>query len=232
MPRLSWDTVGERFYEQGVDRGVLYVYGQGYAWSGLVSVSESLSGGEPRPFYVDGYKYANLAASEEFGATIEAFSSPAEFALCDGSAIIHNGLIITQQPRRPFDFSFRTKIGNDVNGVDYAYKIHLVYGALAAPSGQKFTSLGQSDSPDTRSWQVTTRPPLITGYRPTSHFIIDSRETPVDILSTVEDLLYGTESATAVMPTVPALLALFGTPIYDEGLPNAVDDLILDGGTP
>jgi hypothetical protein len=232
MPKLDWDTVGERFYEQGVDRGVLYIAGQGYAWSGLVSVSESLSGGEAKPFYIDGFKYANVAGSEEFGATIEAFSYPPEFALCDGIAQIHNGLSATQQPRKPFDFSYRTRIGNDVDGFDHGYKIHLIYRALAAPSAQKFASLGAKDVPDTRSWSVTTMPPAISGYRPTSHFVIDSRSTPDDTLTTIEELLYGTDTANAVMPTVGALLSLFGTPVYDEGAPAVVDDVILDGGTP
>jgi hypothetical protein len=231
MSRLTWDGMGQRIYELGVDHGVLYLAGQGYSWPGLVSVSESLSGGDAKPYYIDGYKYANIAAAEEFGATIEAFSCPPEFAPCDGAAEIHNGLIATQQPRKSFGFSYRTKIGNDIQGDDFGYKIHLVYNALAAPSGQKFTSQGQNDSPATRSWAITTKPPVISGYRPTAHFVIDSRSTPADTLATIEDLLYGTDTADAVMPTVAALLTIFGTPVYDSGTPDDLDAVILDGGT-
>jgi hypothetical protein len=231
MTKLNWDALGERFYEQGVDRGALYIASVGYAWSGLVSVSESLSGGEAKPYYIDGFKYANIAGSEEFGATIEAFSCPPEFGPCDGLAQIHNGLVATQQPRKPFDLTYRTRIGNDVDGYDHGYKVHLVYRALAAPSAQKFASLGQKDDPNTRSWDISTMPPAISGYRPTAHFVVDSRTADPATLSQLEDLLYGTDTADAVMPTVPALLTLFGTPVYDAGTVETVDTNVLDGGT-
>jgi hypothetical protein len=232
--RLAWDTPGERVYEQGVDRGVLYVGGQGYAWSGLVSVSESIQGGQAKPYYMDGIKYANVSASEEFQATIEAFSSPPEFAPCDGNAMLQNGLFATQQPRRQFDLSYRTRVGNDLDGTDHAYKIHLVYKALAAPSNQKYLTIGANATPSTRSWAITTLPPLVTGIRPTSHFVIDSRTTDPAVLTELEDILYGNIDDEASMPTVAALLSLFSAPDfdYDAGDVDTTGLEILDGGAP
>lgn len=210
VPRLNWSAVGERFYEAGVDRGVLYV-GElaGVPWPGLVSVSESPRGGEARPFYIDGFKYANVAASEEFEATISAFQSPPEFATCDGVSSVHNGLFATQQPRKPFGLSYRTKLGNDTEGVDFAYKIHLVYNALAAPSGRTNSTVGQQLQPNTLSWSITTLPPAISGLRPTAHFVIDSRNTPEALLADVEDILYGSEVSSARLPSVAELLGMF-----------------------
>lgn len=210
MPRLNWSAVGERFYEAGVDRGVLYV-GElaGVPWPGLVSVSESPRGGEARPFYIDGFKYANVAASEEFEATISAFQSPPEFATCDGVSSVHNGLFATQQPRKSFGLSYRTKLGNDTEGVDFAYKIHLVYNALAAPSGRTNSTVGQQLQPSTLSWSITTLSPAVSGLRPTAHFVIDSRNTPEALLADVEDILYGSEVSSARLPSVAELLDMF-----------------------
>lgn len=210
MTRLNWDKAGERFYELGVDHGVLYINGAGYAWSGLVSVSESPNGGEARPYYIDGFKYANVASAEEFNATIQAFSAPREFGPCDGTSEIYGGLIATQQPRRPFDFSYRTRIGNDTEGSEHGYKIHLVYNALAAPSQRNNTSLGQENSPQTLSWAITTMPPRTTGLKPTAHFIVDSRTTDPAVLENVLDLLYGSDITEPTMPTVGELMGLFG----------------------
>lgn len=230
MTRLTWGNVGERFFESGVDRGVLYVDGSGVAWSGLTSVEESPTGGEAKPYYIDGYKYANVAAAEEFEATISAFSSPKEFGPCDGTSEIYNGLIATQQPRRPFNFSYRTKIGNDVDGIEHGYKIHLVYNALAKPASRSNTSLGQETSAQALSWAITTRPPRVTGIRPTAHFVIDTRYTPADILAEVEDLLYGNVNFAPVCPTVGELMAIFGAPVYDAGSAETVPATILDAG--
>jgi hypothetical protein len=231
--RLAWDTPGERFYEQGVDRGVLYVGGQGYAWSGLVSVSESIQGGQAKPYYIDGIKYSNLSSAEEFAATIEAFSAPAEFAPCDGYALIQNGLIATNQRRRSFDFSYRTLVGNDVKQLQYGYKIHLVYKALAAPSNAKYSTLGQNNTPNTLSWGITTLPPLASGFRPTSHFIIDSQTTDPDILAQIEGILYGDDDSDAMIPTVPALITIFGGTVseFDAGDVDTTGIDFLDGGT-
>jgi hypothetical protein len=216
MARLTWSAVGERFYETGVDRGVLYIAEQGVAWAGLISVSESPSGGEPRPYYIDGFKFLNISAAEEFEATISAFYSPPEFAVCDGVSSISNGLFATQQPRRPFNLSYRTKLGNDVDGPDHAYKIHLIYNALVAPAERSNTTIGEAVEPTPFEWSITTQPPMLSGYRPTSHFVIDSRSTPVATLADVEDILYGSVSAPPRLPTPSELLTMFMSPIVPE----------------
>lgn len=209
MTQLVWDTAGERFYETGVDRGVLYLDNEGFSWSGLISVQENSSGGDPQPYYVDGYKYANLASSEEFEATIEAFSAPSQFSVCDGNVELYNGLTITQQRRRPFGLSYRTKIGNDTGGVDHGYKIHLVYNALAAPSDRNNRTIQDSPEPTVLNWAITTKPPRVSALKPSAHFVIDTRNTDPGVLSDLEDLLYGTESTTPEFPTPEELIALF-----------------------
>jgi hypothetical protein len=207
VSRITWDALGERFYELGVDRGVLYTP-TGVAWTGLISVAENPSGGDAKPFYLDGQKYLNFSAAEEFEATIQAFSSPPEFGPCDGNAVVHNGLIATQQRRQSFGLSYRTMIGNP-NDAETGYKLHLVYNALAAPSQRNNISMGGSGDPNTYSWDVTTRPPTITGYKPTAHLVIDSRTTDPSVLSDVEDLLYGTISTSASLPDPDDLIAMF-----------------------
>lgn len=209
MAVLVWGNVGERYYETGVDRGVLFpLTGDGVPWNGLVSVAEAPSGGEPRPYYLDGFKYLNLATSEEFAATIEAFSAPDEFDKCDGTASIHNGLFLTQQKRESFGLSYRTRIGNDVDGTDHGYKIHLVYNALASPSSRSNSTLNDSPSPITFSWGITTAPPTISGYKPSAHFVIDSRKTPAMLLRQVEDILYGSPTTSPRLPSVSELMTL------------------------
>lgn len=233
MTKLDWSAPGQRLYEMGVDQGVLYVGGIGYAWPGLVSVSESTSGGDPKPFYIDGYKYLNLASAEDYAATIEAFSCPAEFGPCDGAGIIQNGLIATQQPRKSFGFSYRSRIGNDTQGTDYGYKIHVIYNALAGPSNQKYSTLSDKDTPDTRSWDITTLAPSITSIRPTAHFVIDSTTTDPATLVTVENTLYGSDDSDATLPLVADLIAMFGVDVSDAGFPQTDEALtILDGGAP
>lgn len=210
MARLVWGAFGERYYETGVDRGVFFnAFGFGYAWSGLISVSESPSGGEARPYYLDGVKYQNLSASEEFEATINAFSAPKEFGPYDGNALIQNGLIITQQPRKSFGLSYRSMLGNDVEGSDHGYKIHIVYNALAAPSQRTRRTLGETVDPDEFSWLITTKPPALTGYKPSAHFVIDSRYADPTALATFEDILYGTEAESARLPDVNELIDIF-----------------------
>lgn len=210
MTRLLWNAPGERFYETGVDRGVLYPDGRfGVAWNGLTSVREAAAGGAPTPYYIDGFKYLSVAAAEEFKATIEAFSSPAEFAICDGTRPVSNGLFVTQQPRVPFAMSYRTGVGNDLVGLDHGYKLHLVYNAFAQPANRDNSTLTDSTSPLNLSWTISTTPPRVSGIRPTAHFIIDSRYTPEDLLSGIEDFLYGTDSLQPYIPTVPQLMELF-----------------------
>lgn len=212
MPRLSWSATGERFYETGVDQGVLYVGTQaGIAWSGLISVSESPTGGEAKPYYLDGIKFLNISSAEEFEATIEAFSSPPEFGPCDGISSVRNGLFVTQQPRKPFSLSYRTKIGNDVEGSDHGYKIHLVYNALAAPSDRNNQTIGDSAEPSTLSWHITTLPPTSTGYKPTAHMVVDSRFTEDAVLASVEDILYGNDAGVARLPTQSELMDIFSS---------------------
>jgi len=237
VARLNWDVLGERFFETGIDRGVLYIDGQGVAWPGLISVAESPTGGEAKPRYIDGYKYLNLAAAEEFEATITAFFSPPEFARCDGRAEIHPGLFATHQPRRTFDFSYRSKIGNDQNGTDHAYKIHLIYNALAAPADRTYETLDDETEPMTHEWSITTRPPQIFGYRPTSHFVIDSRTTPEATLTTLEDILYGSAEGLPQIPTATSLIDIFAsgsvdleTIVYEGGDPSSVPTRFFDGG--
>lgn len=209
MTQLVWDTVGERFYETGVDRGVLYLDNAGFSWSGLISVQENSSGGDPQPYYVDGYKYVNLASSEEFEATIEAYSAPQEFGVCDGTVEIYNGLSVTQQRRKSFGLSYRTMIGNDVDGPDHGYKIHIVYNALAAPSERSNQTIKEAPEPTTLSWAITTTPPRLTALKPSAHFVIDSRRTDPGVLSDLEDILYGTLSTDPDFPTPEELVELF-----------------------
>lgn len=209
MARLQWDVDGNRYYESGVDRGVLFVgTDPGVAWSGLISVSESPTGGEARPYYLDGIKYLNLASAEEFEATITAFSAPGEFGPCDGRATLSNGLFATQQPRKPFGLSYRTGIGNDSLAMDAGYKIHIVYNALAAPSERSYETQSEETSPVQLSWGITTLPPKLSGLKPTAHFVIDSRVSSAAFLTAVQDLLYGTDVDLARLPTPQELVTL------------------------
>lgn len=212
MARLVWGSVGERFYEAGADRGVLYVgSAAGVAWNGLTSVKESPSGGDPQPYYIDGYKYINIAAAEEFEATLEAFSSPKEFAPCDGTGQIANGLFITQQPRQQFNLSYRTRVGNDVAGTDLGYKLHLIYNALAAPSSRDNNSIGDKPDPNKLSWDITVRPPRLTGYKPSAHLVIDSRTALSADLTALETILYGQDFIDPRFPTQAEVITLFTT---------------------
>lgn len=210
MTKLIWGTIGERFYEAGADRGVLYLNnGISVPWNGLISVKEASDGGDPTPYYFDGFKYLNLSSSEEFKATIEAFSSPSEFTLCDGAVAVGNGLFITQQPRKAFGLSYRTKIGNDIDGLTYGYKLHLVYNALAAPSSRDNNTITDSLDPNTLSWEITTSPPPLSLFKPSAHLIIDSTKTLSSLMITLEDLIYGSTDTEPTLPTPDELIILF-----------------------
>lgn len=212
MSRLKWGVAGDRFYEAGTDRGVLYVNGNpGVVWNGLTAVKENPSGGSPKPYYVDGYKYLNLATDEEFAASIEAFASPSEFASCDGSLEVYAGLFLTQQRRKSFGLSYRTMLGNDIDGLNHGYKLHLVYNALAAPSTRMNQAVNASPEPTAFSWNITTVAPKLTGHKPCAHFVIDSRYAPNVILGQIESLLYGTDITAPRLPTVQELTTLFSS---------------------
>lgn len=214
MSKLVWDQTGDRLYETGVKNGVLYVqsgdgtYPKGVAWNGLTAVTESPSGAEATPLYADDIKYLNLMSAEEFGATIEAYTYPDEFAECDGSAAIGTGVYIGQQPRKTFGLCYRTVFGNDVDGNDHGYKLHLVYGALAAPSEKAYATINDSPEAITFSWEITTTPVNVTGHKPTACVTIDSTKVDETKLKAIEDLLYGTESGEAKLPTPDEIIAL------------------------
>jgi hypothetical protein len=211
VTQLVWDAVGERIHEQGVDRGVLYIDTAGFPWNGLVSVEEAPTGGEARPFYIDGVKYLNLAAKEEFAATISAFYSPVHFDQCEGIGDLVPGFSAGQQRRKPFGLSYRTLLGNDVMGTDYGYKIHLIYNALVAPASRTYET--QSDSPEAAplSWPVTTKPIAINGMAHSAHFVIDSTKVTTQALREIEKALYGSSSTNPYLPTPTQIIEILTT---------------------
>ena len=200
MAKLVWDEVGKRTYETGVDKGVLYVqddegaYGKGVAWNGLTAVNESPSGAEPTALYADNTKYLELTSKEEYGATIEAYTYPDEFEACDGSAEVGTGVVIGQQSRKVFGLCYRTVKGNDVKNNDYGYKIHLVYGCKAKPAQKNYQTINDSPEAITFSWEVSTTPVEVGGFKPTATVTIDSTKVTAEKLKSIEEALYGTES--------------------------------------
>ena len=205
MPKLIWDATGERVYETGVRNGVLYpmvegAYPKGVVWNGLTAVTESPSGAESTPLYADDIKYLNLISAEEFGATVEAYTYPKEFAECDGSATLVKGVTIGQQPRKTFGMSYRTVIGNDVNNESHGYKLHLIYGAVATPSEKAYSTINDSPEAIIFSWELTTTPVNVTGFKPTASLTIDSTKVDKEKLTALEDILYGTQEAEARLP--------------------------------
>lgn len=214
MTKLLWDQTGERFYETGVEKGVLYiptggVYDHGYAWNGLTTVTESPSGAEATPMYADNIKYLNLVSIEEFGGTIEAYTYPDEFAECDGTGIPSPGISIGQQTRKLFGLSYRTKIGNDVDQGDYAYKLHLVYAALAAPSEKAYATENETPEAITFSWAFSTTAVSVTGRKPTSVITIDSSLVTALNLAALEDALYGTSGTDPRLPLPDEVISMF-----------------------
>ena len=209
MSRIKWDNAGERYYETGVKMGVLYpiqdggVYTKGVAWNGLTAVTESPSGAEATALYADDIKYLNLMSNEEFGATIEAYTYPDEFAECDGSVALSTGVMIGQQKRKTFGLCYRTALGNDVDGSDYGYKLHLVYGCLAAPSEKAYATINDSPEAITMSWELSTTPVTVTGFKPTAHLEIDSTKVKPEELTKFEEILYGKDGAEQTEPRLP-----------------------------
>ena len=205
MSKLVWDQTGERLYETGVKNGVLYVqeggtYPKGVVWNGLTAVTESPSGAEPSPLWADDIKYLNLMSAEEFGATIEAYMYPDEFAVCDGSAELTEGVYIGQQDRKTFGLSYRTIIGNDVENNNHGYKLHLIYGALAAPSEKAYATINDSPEAITFSWELTTTPVNVTGHKPTASIVIDSTKVDKAKLEALEAILYGSDDEEPHLP--------------------------------
>ena len=223
MSKLVWDKVGERLYETGVKQGVLFVqngtgeYLLGVAWNGLISVSESPSGAESTPLYADDIKYLNLISAEEFGATIEAYTYPDAFAQCDGSSDIATGVSIGQQSRKNFGLSYKTTLGNDVAGNDYGYKLHIIYGATAAPSEKGYSSINDSPEAITFSWEVTTTPVEVTGHKPTATITIDSTKVDPVKLAALELILYGNDMVDPRLPLPNEIATLF-----DSAAPSAL----------
>ena len=217
MAALIWDETGKRFYENGVDHGVLYVmddngaYGKGVAWNGLISVSESPEGAEPNDLYADNIKYATLRSAETFGATISAYMHPDEFALCDGSAQIAKGVYAGQQERRSFGFAYRTNIGNDTGtSKDDGYKLHICYGLTASPAEKSYETINDSPDAITFEWEVSSIPVQIAGYKPTSSLVIDSRVADPTKLKQLEEKLFGNATTEATLPDPATIITLMG----------------------
>lgn len=216
MSKLTWDQTGERLYETGVDRGVVYpqvsgAYPAGAAWNGLISVTLSPSGAEATPLYANNHKYLNLMSVEELGGTIEAYTYPEEFAECNGAKELAPGVKIGQQKRKAFGFSFRNLVGNDADGDAHGYKLHLIYGALAAPSEEANTSINDAPEAKTMSWEFSTTPVEVEGFEPTSHIEIDSTKVDAEKLAALEAILYGSESEEARLPLPAEVATLIGT---------------------
>ena len=208
MAKLVWDKTGDRLYETGVKNGVLYiptsgVYSKGVAWNGLTAVTESPSGAEATALYADDTKYLSLMSAEEFGATIEAYTYPDEFAACDGSAELADGVMIGQQKRSTFGLCYKTTIGNDTDGNDHGYKLHIIYGAQAKPSERAYASINDSPEAITFSWEITTPPVNVTGAKPTASLVIDSTKADSSKLAALEDILYGKDGEPGNEPRLP-----------------------------
>ena len=209
MSKLVWDKTGERLYETGVKQGVLYpmdekgAYPKGVPWNGLTNVTESPSGAEATALYADDIKYLNLMSNEEFGGTIEAYTYPDEFAECDGSASIATGVYIGQQPRKTFGFCYRTTLGNDVESNAHGYKLHLVYGALASPSEKAYSTINDNPEAVTFSWEFSTTPVNVTGFKPTACLTIDSTKVSAEKLAALEKILYGDDSDESAVARLP-----------------------------
>lgn len=214
MAKLVWDKTGEHYYETGVKQGVLYpmvagAYPKGVAWNGLTAVTESPSGAEANPFYADDIKYLNIMSAEEFGGTIEAYTYPEEFAACNGEASLAVGVVIGQQSRQTFGMCYRTILGNDTDGNEYGYKLHLIYGCLAAPSEKAYATVSDSPEPIAMSWEFSTTPVEVPNHKPTASITIDSTKVDAEKLAALEAMLYGSESEEAKLPLPSEIVTLF-----------------------
>ena len=240
MAKLQWDKDGERYYETGVSQGTLYVkdgtgYKTGVAWNGLTAVTESPSGAESTPLYADNIKYLNLLSAEEFGATVEAYTYPDEFGECDGSAELITGVSIGQQGRKSFGLAYKTLLGNDASGTDYGYKLHIIYGAQAAPSEKAYATVNDSPEAITFSWELTTTPVNVAGHKPTANITIDSTKADKAKLKALEDILFGSESSDPRLPLPDEIATIFnkGTtinPITAESNPTSGNSTLAKTG--
>lgn len=215
MSKLVWDVVGERNYETGVSKGVLYpmtggAYPKGVAWSGLTTVTETASGAEATPLYADNIKYLNLMSVEELGGTIEAYTAPDEFGACDGTAELTAGVSIGQQPRQTFGLAYQTILGNDTKNNKYGYKIHLLYGVLASPTERSYATVNDSPEAMTMSWEFSTTPVSVTGFEPTSLVVIDSTKVDAEKLKAFEAIIYGSDDVEARLPLPDEVATLLG----------------------
>ena len=219
MAKIKWDETGEKIYETGVKNGVLYLpnetgeYVKGVAWNGLTAVTESPSGAESTPLYADDIKYVELFSAEEFGATLECYTYPDEFAECDGSAEVTPGVIIGQQNRKTFGLCYRTTLGNDVKGNEFGYKLHLIYGAKASPSEKSYSTINDSPEAITFSYEITTTPVNVTGHKPTASLTINSTKVEAGKLQQLEAMLYGAESTEAKLPLPDEVINLLKTSV-------------------
>ena len=217
MSKIVWDAIGDHIFETGVRNGVLYLkgaegtYNTGVAWNGLTSVSESPEGAEPTDLYADDTKYLSLMSAENFKATIEAYTYPVEFEECDGSATIAKGVVIGQQSRKPFGLCYRTSIGNDTDGNEHGYKLHIVYGCQASPSEKQYSTINDSPDAVTFSWEVSTTPVNVNGKKPTATLIIDSTKADKAKLTALEAILYGAESTEPRLPLPDEIATLMTT---------------------
>jgi hypothetical protein len=237
MTALAWDRVGERFYETGIDRGVLFLpdntgdYNEGHAWNGLTTVTEKPSGADANAQYADNIKYLNLLAAEVFGATVEAFTYPDAFAQCDGTAEPEPGVYLGQQGRRVFGLAYRSQVGNDLEGTEHGYKLHLVYGALAAPSEKAYATINDSPSAIAFSWDVSTTPVPVTGHKPTALLTIDSTKVDADNLAALEAILYGTDTDDPRLPQPDEVITILGTGETNVDLRLAANQPTFDAAT-
>jgi hypothetical protein len=221
MSKLIWDADGDRLFETGVNQGVLYpqnvsgLYPLGVAWNGLTGVTESPSGAEPNPLYADNIKYLNLMSAEEFGATVEAYTYPDEFEACDGSAELAPGVMVGQQNRKGFGLSYKTLLGNDAEGTDHGYKLHLVYGAKASPSEKSYETVNETPDAITFSWDITTTPVAVPGMKPSASITIDSTKVDPTALAALEDILYGTAGGDPRLPLPAEVAAIMGGGTHD-----------------
>ena len=223
MAKLIFDKTGERFFETGVNKGVLYVqdaqgaYPQGVAWNGLTAVTESPSGAEATPLYADNIKYLNLMSTEEFGATVEAYTYPDAVAACNGELSVAEGVTVGQQVRKTFGMAYQTRVGNDIEGTELGYKIHLIYGALAAPSEKAYATINDSPEAITFSWELSTTPVEVSGGKPTATLVIDSTKVSAEALAAVEAALYGTDEEEAHLPLPDEIVALINGAATAQG---------------